>query len=195
MLQFIQINACIAAYVISHPPPPLHPNSPPLCTCSEVKRRALRHPGLSSALGGEIQEFSDVEMSTVGTAGGSFAPGGSRKSGPSRVIKARLRFSGRRRGAGSTGWAEVEVSDWENLKGEDGTEGMDYDRILGEFFFVRKVYFCTCRCSSCQGVVHGQAHVHRNALLGTWFVGDRPTALGSLQVHRGGLRRVLSLKG
>ncbi|CAM9934575.1 unnamed protein product, partial [Laminaria digitata] len=44
---------------------------------SEVKRRALRNPGLASALGGDIGSFSDVEMSTVGTGGGSFGPGGS----------------------------------------------------------------------------------------------------------------------
>lgn len=74
-------------------------------------------------------------MSTVGTAGGSFGPaggGGGRRNGPSRVIKARLRFVGRRAGAGGAGWAEIEVSDWESEMGDDGTEGLEYDRINGE---------------------------------------------------------------
>eukprot|EP00904_Undaria_pinnatifida_P012785 jgi/Undpi1/8637/HiC_scaffold_25.g11102.m1 len=102
---------------------------------SEVKRRALRHPGLSSALGGDIGAFTDVEMSTVGTSGGTFGSvgssggsgGGMRSGGPSRVIKARFRFVGKRGGAG---WAEVNVSDWEDDEGEDGTGGIEYDRVF-----------------------------------------------------------------
>ncbi|CAN0041688.1 unnamed protein product [Ascophyllum nodosum] len=104
---------------------------------SEVKNRARRHPGLTSALGGDIEAFSDVEMSTVGTAGGSFgrqsAPAGGSIAGgqgPSRVIKARLRFMGRRSGAGGAGWAEVEVSDWEGQNDKDDTEGLEFDRIV-----------------------------------------------------------------
>ena len=78
-------------------------------------------------------------MSTVGTAGGSFgrqsAPAGGSIAGgqgPSRVIKARLRFMGRRLGAGGAGWAEVEVSDWEGQNDKDDTEGLEFDRIVGE---------------------------------------------------------------
>lgn len=88
-----------------------------------------------NAIGGDIEAFSDVEMSTVGTAGGNFGPaggGGGRREGPSRVIKARLRFVGRRAGAGGAGWAEVEVSDWESERGDDGTKGLEYDRVNGE---------------------------------------------------------------
>lgn len=118
-------------------PSPSPPSTP---TLSEVKRRALRHPGLSSALGGDIGSFSDVEMSTVGTSGGTFGSGGSssgsgggkNRGGPSRVIKARFRFVGRR---GGEGWAEVNVSDWEDDAGEDGTGGIEYDRVFGEFLF------------------------------------------------------------
>ena len=54
-----------------------------------------------------------------------------RSGGPSRVIKARFRFVGKRGGAG---WAEVNVSDWEDDEGEDGTGGIEYDRVFGEFF-------------------------------------------------------------
>ena len=72
----------------------------------------------------------------MGTAGGRFGPGGDggKGGGPSRVIKARFRFVGRRGGAG---WAEVNVSDWENSGGEDGTGGMEYDRVFGEIFCSR----------------------------------------------------------
>lgn len=95
-------------------------------------------------------------MSTVGTAGGSFAPGGKaggnnssgarRGAGPSRVIKARLRFVGRRPGAGAAGWVEVKVSDWEDERGEDGTEGLEYDRMFGECLPVDVI---DSRCPEC----------------------------------------------
>lgn len=121
---------------IPHIPHPTRPH--PTQTPSEVKRRALRNPGLASALGGDIGSFSDVEMSTVGTASGSFGPRGGggvgKGSGPSRVIKARFRFVGRRGGAG---WAEVDVTDWEDAGGEDGTGGMEYDRVFGEILSTR----------------------------------------------------------
>ncbi|CAN0244046.1 unnamed protein product, partial [Scytosiphon promiscuus] len=79
---------------------------------SEVEKRALRHPGLSSALGGGIESLTDVEMSTVRSVGETFSPGsgscsssssrGGGGKGPSRVTKAKLRFSGRRgRGRGA----------------------------------------------------------------------------------------------
>lgn len=102
---------------------------------SEVKKRVRQNPGLINAIGGDIESFSDVEMSTVGTAGGSFGlagGGGGKREGPSRVIKARLRFVGRRAGAGGAGWAEVEVSDWERERGDNGMEGLEYDRVNGE---------------------------------------------------------------
>lgn len=76
----------------------------------------------------------------MGTTGGSFGPGGGggggggKGSGPSRVIKARFRFVGRRGGAG---WAEVDVTDWEDAGGEDGTGGMEYDRVFGEIIYTR----------------------------------------------------------
>ncbi|CAM9913634.1 unnamed protein product, partial [Ectocarpus sp. 12 AP-2014] len=96
---------------------------------SEVEKRALRHPGLSSALGGGIEIFSDIEISTVDSVGGnswnSGGGAGDRQGGePSRVTKAKLRFSGRRAGAG---WAEVEVTEWGG-RGEE--EGMEFDRIF-----------------------------------------------------------------
>ncbi|CAM9818536.1 unnamed protein product [Ectocarpus sp. 12 AP-2014] len=95
---------------------------------SEVEKRALRHPGLSSALGGGIEDFSDIEISTVDSVGGSSwnsgGGAGDRQGGkPSRVTKAKLRFSGRRAGAG---WAEVEVTEWEGRE----EEGMEFDRIF-----------------------------------------------------------------
>lgn len=104
---------------------------------SEVEKRALRHPGLSSALGGGVEAFSDVEMSTVGSVGG--APDGGRHGQvPSRVIKARLRFSGKRAGPGGAGWAEVEVTDWQGAPGEE--QGMEFDRISGRFYGGTFVY-------------------------------------------------------
>ncbi|CBJ32478.1 expressed unknown protein [Ectocarpus siliculosus] len=95
---------------------------------SEVEKRALRHPGLSSALGGGIENFSDIEISTVASVGGnswnSGGGGGDRRGGePSRVVKAKLRFSGRRAGAG---WAEVEVTEWAGREEEE----MEFDRIF-----------------------------------------------------------------
>lgn len=70
-------------------------------------------------------------MSTVGSVGGTGAgAGGQYGQVPSRVTKARLRFSGKRGGAGGAGWAEVEVTGWDGGLGEE--EGMEFDRIFGE---------------------------------------------------------------
>lgn len=115
----------------SQPPPPDAPEK----TKSEVEKRALRHSGLSSALGGGIESFTDVEMSTVGSVGGSFSPGPGNRSGgggngPSRVIEAKLRFSGQRGRGG--GWAEVKVSDWGQGQEEEDDDGMEFDRIFGK---------------------------------------------------------------
>ena len=101
---------------------------------SEVEKRALRHPGLSSALGGGIEAFTDVEVSTVGAVGGG--TGGGRQHGqvPSRVVRARLRFSGKHGGRGGAGWAEVEVTDWDGGGAGEGEEGMEFDRIFGKLW-------------------------------------------------------------
>lgn len=81
-------------------------------------------------------------MSTVGSFGGG---GDGRRQGqvPSRVVKARLRFLGKRRGAGGAGWAEVEVTDWEGGAGEE-EEGMEFDRIFGELCRSRFVVDARC---------------------------------------------------
>lgn len=89
---------------------------------SEVEKRARRHPDLSSAIGGGIETFSDMKMSTEGYARDVDGRRGL------RVTKARLRFSGRF-GVGS-GWAEVEASHWEGAQGGEG--GVEFDRIFGE---------------------------------------------------------------
>lgn len=48
------------------------------------------------------------------------------------MIKARLRFSGKRGGAGGAGWAEVEMTEWEGGSGDEEEGGMEFDRIVGK---------------------------------------------------------------
>ncbi|CAN0272072.1 unnamed protein product [Pylaiella littoralis] len=93
---------------------------------SEVEKRALRHPGLSSAIGGGIEGLSGFEMSTVRYVGN--VDDGYERGGNKRVVKARLRFSGKLAGPGGTGWAEVEATDWEGARGEEGR--LEFDRIF-----------------------------------------------------------------
>lgn len=115
---------------------------------SEVEKRALRHPGLSSAIGGGIESLSGFEMSTVRYVGN--VDDGYERGGKKRVVKARLRFSGKLAGPGGAGWAEVEATDWEGARGEEGR--LEFDRIFGECLYNRaptslSVPFCSTQVS------------------------------------------------
>lgn len=58
------------------------------------------------------------------------------------------------------------MSDWEDMKGEDGTDGMEYDRVFGELFsFLRAVFFLVRTSSAFCGCKTWSSGVFLRAML------------------------------